>query len=306
MNRISESDRAELLIFLNEFNKKKSDISKRKFIIDNLLTTKHLNDSEKNDYSIQIEKILNDHLFSNRLNEIKLADLPFFVLIYYKSLEKKEKNSPTKTEANNWYKRVKSLKKNLIEVLKESPNKYRTEQISSYIRKENIINIINTLRERKIIAHTDKDMIDVRYKDLKNIIKVKYNNNNDLLDFLETLKKDNYISPLSYSEKENNNECNELIYRQLIYKNFGSIDYTYFDFIDRFLFEVSNKVKTVRNDENTHRTCFIKDLYNVKSNNERPYSIELIATLILILYEESKDLDHNSAIRKVKKIIEDM
>lgn len=111
MNRISDSDRAEFLIFLNEFNKKKNDISKRRFIIDNLLKTKHLDDSEKNDYSVQIKKILNDRLFSNRFNEIKLADLSFFVLIYYKSLEKKDKNSPTKTEANNWYKRVISLKK---------------------------------------------------------------------------------------------------------------------------------------------------------------------------------------------------
>lgn len=144
-------------------------------------------------------------------------------------------------------------------------------------------------------------MIDIRYNNLKNIIKNKYSNNNDLLDFLEILKKNNYISPLSYSENKNLNECNEVIYRELTDKALGSIDYTYFDFLDHFLFEVSNKVKTVRNDENTHRTCFIKDLYNVKSNNERPYSIELIATLILILYEESQDLDYNSAINKVKK-----
>ena len=149
-----------------------------------------------------VEKIyllLEDESFRKILEcDLKLSDLILFSKQYYASIEdKKDLDSGlvrSGTELKNWLTKLESAKNKMTNLLNTSPLS-KTKTTVFYLSSSYVNNIVNYLREEKIIAVIDMEMIDLRFHELKEYAK-KYDNK-DIDDFLEYMKDNDYISPIS-------------------------------------------------------------------------------------------------------------
>ena len=321
MERVRQEDKEEVAIFLKKYNKINSKFMKTKFIINNLKFKTHLSVEEK-DFQVEIIYILlKDKAFREILErELKLSDLILFSKKYYFSIKYKEKLDSgllfSGTELKKWVTQLESSKNKMINLLNTSPlSKMKTTVFylsSSYVKK-----IVNYLREEKIIAVLDMEMIDVRFYELKEYAR-KYDNK-DFDDFLKFMKNNNYISPLNGMEenikipeykflKESHDSLlSEKIYNKLIdYIEFVDSDLLNF-FYTKIEKEILN-IKPPRIDNTSHRTFFIKEMWDIdgKANifsNKRPYNINIISKLIQIFYTDLDVLNDDNAKAKVKEIL---
>ena len=204
----------------------------------------------------------------------------------------------------------------MINLLNTSPLS-KTKTTVFYLSSGYVNKIVNYLREEKIIAVIDMEMIDVRFYELKEYAE-KYDNK-DIDDFLEYMKNNNYISPLSGMEddikipeykflrKFNDSSLSRKIYNKLI----DYVEFVDSDLLDFFYKKIETEIlniKSPRVDNTSHRTFFIKDIWDIDGKadilpNERPYNINIISKLIQIFYTDLDVLNDDAAKAKVKEIL---
>jgi hypothetical protein len=146
----------------------------------------------------------------------------------------------------------------------------------------------------------------------------KYDNK-DFDDFLKFMKNNNYISPLSGMEEDikrpeynflkesHDSLLSEKIYNKLIdYVDF--VDSDLLNFFYRKIEKEILKIKPPRIDNTSHRTFFIKEMWDIDGKadifpNKRPYNINIISKLIQILYTDLDALNDDASKAKVKEIL---
>ncbi|QOW50150.1 hypothetical protein G0029_10345 [Acinetobacter sp. YH12138] len=321
MERVTQEDKEEAAIFLKKYNEINNKINKTKFISNNLRFKAYLSVEEKDFQVKTIYILLEDKSFRKILEcELKLSDLILFSEKYYFSIKYKEKLDSglvySGTELKKWLNKLESAKNKMINLLNTSPLS-KTKITVFYLSSSYVNKIVNYLRKEKIIAVIDMEMIDVRFHELKEYAK-KYDNK-DIEDFLEYMKNNNYISPLSGMEddikipeykflrKYNDILLSEKIYNKLI----DYVECVDSDLLDFFYKKIETEIlniKSPRVDNTSHRTFFIKDIWDIDGKadilpNERPYNINIISKLIQILYTDLDVLNDDAAKAKVKEIL---
>ena len=204
MERVTQEDKEEVAIFLKKYNEINNKINKTKFISNNLRFKTYLSVEEKDFQVKTIYILLEDKSFRKILEcELKLSDLILFSKKYYASIEYKEKLDSgavySGTELKNWLSKLESAKNKMTNLLNTSPL-LKTRTAVFYLSSSYVNKIVNYLRKEKIIAVIDMEMIDLRFHELKEYAK-KYDNK-DIDDFLEYMKDNDYISPLSGMEDD--------------------------------------------------------------------------------------------------------
>lgn len=321
MERVTQEDKEEVAIFLKKYNEINNKINKTKFISNNLRFKTYLSVEEKDFQVKTIYILLEDKSFRKILEcELKLSDLILFSEKYYFSIKYKEKLDSglvySGTELKKWLNKLESAKNKMINLLNTSPLS-KTKTTVFYLSSSYVNKIVNYLRKEKIIAVIDMEMIDVRFHELKEYAK-KYDNK-DIEDFLEYMKNNNYISPLSGMEDDIKipeykflRKYNDILLSEKIYNKL--IDYVEFvdsDLLDFFYKKIETEIlnmKSPRVDNTSHRTFFIKDIWDIDGKadilpNERPYNINIISKLIQILYTDLDVLNDDAAKAKVKEIL---
>lgn len=321
MERVTQEDKEEVAIFLKKYNEINNKINKTKFISNNLRFKTYLSVEEKDFQVKTIYILLEDKSFRKILEcELKLSDLILFSKKYYFSIKYKEKLDSglvySGTELKKWINKLESAKNKMINLLNTSPLS-KTKTTVFYLSSSYVNKIVNYLRKEKIIAVIDMEMIDVRFHELKEYAK-KYDNK-DIEDFLEYMKNNNYISPLSGMEDDIKipeykflRKYNDILLSEKIYNKL--IDYVEFvdsDLLDFFYKKIETEIlniKSPRVDNTSHRTLFIKDIWDIDGKadilpNERPYNINIISKLIQILYTDLDVLNDDAAKAKVKEIL---
>ncbi|WP_168461603.1 hypothetical protein [Acinetobacter sp. A1] len=321
MERVTQEDKEEVAIFLKKYNEINNKINKTKFISNNLRFKTYLSVEEKDFQVKTIYILLEDKSFRKILEcELKLSDLILFSKKYYFSIKYKEKLDSglvySGTELKKWLNKLESAKNKMINLLNTSPLS-KTKTTVFYLSSSYVNKIVNYLRKEKIIAVIDMEMIDVRFHELKEYAK-KYDNK-DIEDFLEYMKNNNYISPLSGMEDDMKipeykflRKYNDILLSEKIYNKL--IDYIEFvdsDLLDFFYKKIETEIlnmKSPRVDNTSHRTFFIKDIWDIDGKadilpNERPYNINIISKLIQILYTDLDVLNDDAAKAKVKEIL---
>ncbi|WP_168407857.1 hypothetical protein [Acinetobacter indicus] len=321
MERVTQEDKEEVAIFLKKYNEINNKINKTKFISNNLRFKTYLSVEEKDFQVKTIYILLEDKSFRKILEcELKLSDLILFSKKYYFSIKYKEKLDSglvySGTELKKWLNKLESAKNKMINLLNTSPLS-KTKTTVFYLSSSYVNKIVNYLRKEKIIAVIDMEMIDVRFHELKEYAK-KYDNK-DIEDFLEYMKNNNYISPLSGMEDDIKipeykflRKYNDILLSEKIYNKL--IDYIEFvdsDLLDYFYKKIETEIlnmKSPRVDNTSHRTFFIKDIWDIDGKadilpNERPYNINIISKLIQILYTDLDVLNDDAAKAKVKEIL---
>ena len=321
MERVRQEDKEEVAIFLKKYNKINSKFIKTKFISNNLGFKSDLSVEEKDFHVEKIYLLLEDKSFRKILEcELKLSDLILFSKKYYLSIEYKEKLDSgavySGTELKNWLNKLESAKNKMINLLNTSPLS-KTKTAVFYLSSGYVNKIVNYLREEKIIAVIDMEMIDVRFYELKEYAE-KYDNK-DIDNFLEYMKNNNYISPLSgmeddvktpenkFLKKFNDSVLSRKIYNKLI----DYVEFVDSDLLDFFYKKIETEIlnmKSPRVDNTSHRTLFIKSMWNIDgkaeiSPNKRPYNINIISKLIQIFYTDLDVLNDDAAKAKVKEIL---
>ena len=321
MERVRQEDKEEVAIFLKKYNKINSKFMKTKFISSNLKFTTYLSIEEKDFHVEKIYILLEDKSFTKMLeSDLKLSDLILFSKKYYFSIKYKEKLDSgavySGTELKNWLNKLESAKNKMINLLNTSPLS-KTKTTVFYLSSGYVNKIVNYLREEKIIAVIDMEMIDVRFYELKEYAE-KYDNK-DIDNFLEYMKNNNYISPLSGMEDDIKipeykflKKSNDILLSTKIYNKL--IDYVEFvdsDLLDFFYKKIETEIlnmKSPRVDNTSHRTLFIKSMWNIDGKaeifpNKRPYNINIISKLIQIFYTDLDVLNDDAAKAKVKEIL---
>lgn len=321
MERVTQEDKEEVAIFLKKYNEINNKINKTKFISNNLRFKTYLSVEEKDFQVKTIYILLEDKSFRKILEcELKLSDLILFSKKYYFSIKYKEKLDSglvySGTELKKWLNKLESAKNKMINLLNTSPLS-KTKTTVFYLSSSYVNKIVNYLRKEKIIAVIDMEMIDVRFHELKEYAK-KYDNK-DIEDFLEYMKNNNYISPLSGMEDDIKipeykflRKYSDILLSEKIYNKL--IDYIEFvdsDLLDFFYKKIETEIlnmKSPRVDNTSHRTFFIKDIWDIDGKadilpNERPYNINIISKLIQILYTDLDVLNDDAAKAKVKEIL---
>lgn len=321
MERVTQEDKEEVAIFLKEYSKINNKFIKIKFISNNLRFSSYPSVKDKDSHVEKIYLLLEDKSFIKILEcELKLSDLILFSKKYYASIEyKKDLDSGlvhSGTELKNWLKKLESAKNKMTNLLNTS-HLSKTKTTVFYLSSSYVNKIVNYLREEKIIAVIDIEMIDVRFHELKEYAK-KYDNK-DIDDFLEYMKDNDYISPLSgmeddikkpenkFLKKFNDSVLSGKIYNKLI----DYVEFVDSDLLDFFYKKIETEIlnmKSPRVDNTSHRTFFIKDIWNIDGKadilpNERPYNINIISKLIQILYTDLDVLNDDAAKAKVKEIL---
>lgn len=317
MERVRQEDKEEVAIFLKKYNKINNNLNKIKFISNNIKFKEYFGVEEKN---LQVEMIyilLEDKFFRKILEcELKLSDLILFSKKYYASIKyKKNLDSGlvySGTELKNWLNKLDSAKNKMTNILNTSPLS-KTKTIVFYLSSSYVNKVVNYLREEKIIAVLDVEMVDVRFYELK-----KYDNK-DFDDFLKFMKNNNYISPLSDMEEDikrpeynflkesHDSLLSEKIYNKLI----DYVDFVDSDLLNFFYRKIEKEIlniKPPRIDNTSHRTFFIKEMWDIDGKadifpNKRPYNINVISKLIQILYTDLDALNDDAAKAKVKEIL---
>lgn len=267
MERVRQEDKEEVAIFLKKYNKINSKFMKTKFISSNLKFTTYLSIEEKDFHVEKIYILLEDKSFTKMLeSDLKLSDLILFSKKYYFSIKYKEKLDSgavySGTELKNWLHKLESAKNKMINLLNTSPLS-KTKTAGFYLSSGYVNKIVNYLREDKIIAVIDMEMIDVRFYELKEYAE-KYDNK-DIDNFLEYMKNNNYISPLSGMEDDIKipeykflKKSNDILLSTKIYNKL--IDYVEFvdsDLLDFFYKKIETEIlnmKSPRVDNTSHRT----------------------------------------------------
>ena len=321
MERVRQEDKEEVAIFLKKYNKINSKFMKTKFISNNLKFKTYLNIEEKDFYVEKIYLLLEDRSFRKILEcDLKLSDLILFSKKYYASIEYKKKLDSgavySGTELKNWLSKLESAKNKMTNLLNTSPL-LKTKTTVFYLSSSYVNKIVNYLREEKIIAVIDIEMIDVRFHELKEYAK-KYNNK-DIDDFLRFMKDNNYISPLNSMEEDIKIPEYKFLkenYDSLISGKIYNKIIDYVEFVDGNLLNFFYKkieaeilnLKPPRIDNTSHRTFFIKTMWDIDgkaeiSPNKRPYNINIISKLIQIFYTDLDVLNDDAAKAKVKEIL---
>ena len=321
MERVTQEDKEEVAIFLKEYSKINNKFIKIKFISNNLKFKTYLSNEEKDFHVEKIYLLLEDKSFKKILEcELKLSDLILFSKKYYFSIKYKEKLDSglvySGTELKKWLNKLESAKNKMINLLNTSPLS-KTKTTVFYLSSSYVNKIVNYLRKEKIIAVIDMEMIDVRFHELKEYAK-KYDNK-DIEDFLEYMKNNNYISPLSGMEDDIKipeykflRKYNDILLSEKIYNKL--IDYVEFvdsDLLDFYYKKIETEIlnmKSPRVDNTSHRTFFIKSMWDIDgkaeiSPNKRPYNINIISKLIQIFYTDLDVLNDDAAKAKVKEIL---
>ncbi|WFP97722.1 hypothetical protein P3S51_05285 [Acinetobacter sp. ANC 7201] len=321
MERVRQEDKEEVAIFLKKYNKINSKFIKTKFISNNLRFSSYPSVEEKDFHVEKIYILLEDKSFRKILEcELKLSDLILFSKKYYFSIKYKEKLDSglvySGTESKNWLTKLESAKNKMTNLLNTSPLS-KTKTTVFYLSSSYVNNIVNYLREEKIIAVIDMEMIDLRFHELKEYAK-KYDNK-DIDDFLEYMKDNDYISPLSgmeddikkpenkFLKKFNDSVLSGKIYNKLI----DYVEFVDSDLLDFFYKKIETEIlnmKSPRVDNTSHRTLFIKSMWNIDGKaeifpNKRPYNINIISKLIQIFYTDLDVLNDDAAKAKVKEIL---
>jgi hypothetical protein len=321
MERVRQEDKEEVAIFLKKYNKNNSKFMKTKFISNNLKFKTYLNIEEKDFYVEKIYLLLEDESFRKILEcDLKLTDLILFSKKYYASIEYKKKLDSgavySGTELKNWLSKLESAKNKMTNILNTSPL-LKTRTAVFYLSSSYVNKIVNYLRKEKIIAVIDMEMIDVRFHELKEYAK-KYDNK-DVDDFINFMKDNNYISPLSgmeddvktpenkFLKKFNDSVVSGKIYNKLI----DYVEFVDSDLLDFFYKKIETEILNMnspRVDNTSHRTFFIKSMWDIDGKaeifpNKRPYNINIISKLIQIFYTDLDVLNDDAAKAKVKEIL---
>jgi hypothetical protein len=175
MERVRQEDKEEVAIFMKKYNKINNNLNKIKFISNNLKFKEYFGIEEKNFQVEMIHILLEDKSFRKILEcELKLSDLILFSQKYYESIKYKKKLDSglvySGTELKNWLNKLESAKNKMINILNTSPLS-KTKTIVFYLSSSYVNKVVNYLREEKIIAVLDMEMVDVRFYELKEYAK---------------------------------------------------------------------------------------------------------------------------------------
>ena len=274
MERVTQEDKEEVAIFIKEYSKINNKFIKIKCISNNLRFSSYPSVKDKDSHVEKIYLLLEDKSFIKILEcELKLSDLILFSKKYYASIEdKKDLDSGlvrSGTELKNWLTKLESAKNKMTNLLNTSPLS-KTKTTVFYLSSSYVNNIVNYLREEKIIAVIDMEMIDLRFHELKEYAK-KYDNK-DIDDFLEYMKDNDYISPLSgmeddikkpenkFLKKFNDSVLSGKIYNKLI----DYVEFVDSDLLDFFYKKIETDILSMlsqRVDSTSRRTLFIKSIW---------------------------------------------
>ena len=283
MLRVDENDIAENIKFLNMY--KRLDYDKKI----NLLTGKvFLNrvDWLKAEYLDLMIKLLDDSRFQKVFTQkLKIPDLFLFIQIY--SLSIKYKSDPNKvlqesyifknqTQNSKLLKDISKKTKNFIDAFKSSPIDILSNGI--FLKDHRFIEFLKFMIDGNKLAFVDDKALTKRYEDLLYLTR----GNEELQDFVKYLKENKYLSSIDDVSSE------ATLYQRAY--NYSK-KFHHFSMLDLVL-DIKDEIscflqaqETIRRDNFSHRTVFIKEIYNVDAHS-KPYDLDLILLLSEIFFEE--------------------
>ncbi|MCO8083543.1 hypothetical protein [Acinetobacter lwoffii] len=283
MVRVNANDIAENIKFLNMY--KRLDYEKKRTL---LIDKVFLNREEwlKREYLDLMIKLLDDSRFQKIfIKKLKLPDLFLFIQIY--SLSIKYKSDPNKvlqesfafknkTHNSKLIKDISKKTKNLIDAFKSSPIDFLNNGI--FIKDHRFIEFLKFMIDGNKLAFVDDKVLTKRYEELLH----QTRGNEDLQKFVKYLKDNKYLSSIDdgYSEAT--------LYQKAY--NYSK-KFKYFSILD-LIQDIKDDIScflhtqaTIRRDNYSHRTVFIKEIYNVDVHS-KPYDLDLILLISEIFFED--------------------
>lgn len=283
MVRVDANDSAENIKFLNVYKKINYD-KKITLLTDKVFLNR--DDWLKSEYLDLIIRLLNDIRFQKIfIQKLKISDLFLFIQIY--SLSIKYKSDPdkvlqesfafkNKTHNSKLIKDISKKTKNFIDAFKLSPIDFLDNGI--FLKDHRFIEFLKFMIDGNKLAFVDDKVLTKRYEDLLH----QTRGNEDLQKFVKFLKDNKYLSSIddSYSEAT--------LYQKAY--NYSK-KFKYFSILD-LIQDIKDDIscflqtqETIRRDNFSHRTVFIKEIYNVDVHS-KPYDLDLILLISEIFFED--------------------
>ena len=240
----------------------------------------------KREYLDLIIRLLNDTRFQKVFTQqLKIPDLFLFIQIY--SLSIKYKSDPNKvlqesytfknqTQNSKLLKDISKKAKNLIDTFRSSPIDILSNGI--FIKDHRFIEFLKFMIDGNKLAFIDDKVLTKRYEDLLYLTR----GNEELQDFVKYLKENKYLSSID------DGYCEATLYQRAY--NYSK-KFKHFSMLDLIL-DIKDEIscflqaqETIRRDNFSHRTIFIKEIYNVDAHS-KPYDLDLILLLSEIFFEE--------------------
>ena len=240
----------------------------------------------KREYLDLIIRLLNDTRFQKVFTQqLKIPDLFLFIQIY--SLSIKYKSDPNKvlqesytfknqTQNSKLLKDISKKAKNLIDTFRSSPIDILSNGI--FIKDHRFIEFLKFMIDGNKLAFVDDKVLTKRYEDLLYLTR----GNEELQDFVKYLKENKYLSSID------DGYCEATLYQRAY--NYSK-KFKHFSMLDLIL-DIKDEIscflqaqETIRRDNFSHRTIFIKEIYNVDAHS-KPYDLDLILLLSEIFFEE--------------------
>lgn len=277
--------------FIGSYLKSASD--KRIQLLKNFFLEKGLQLNEEE--TKLFEKLLQNKSIQGYLRkDLKMYDLIFFVHEY--SISKKYRKKLTESSPAVLRFKNKTSNKNLLSDITKSYKKFIINFNNSplnistgkiFLIRKRVEDLILFLREEKLIEFIDEDLMKSRYE----LLLRQANGDPTLVNFINYMMENNLISQVDNSNLITKYE--KVFNRLTKFKGFG-IKELIDDYHLRVKHILTNE-RTIRSDDFTHRTVFIRNVYNADADS-KPFSMELIMVLVNILYE---DLEYQNPITLV-------
>ena len=238
------------------------------------------------DYFELMIKLLDDSRFQKIfIKDLKIPDLFLFIQVY--SLSIKYKSDPNKvlqesysfknqTQNSKLLKDISKKAKNLIDTFRSSPIDILSNGI--FLKDHRFIEFLKFMIDGNKLAFVDDKALTKRYEDLLYLTTGK----EELQNFVKYLKENKYLSSID------DGYCETTLYQRAY--NYSK-KFHHFSMLDLVL-DIKDEIscflqaqETIRRDNFSHRTVFIKEIYNVDAHS-KPYNLDLILLLSEIFFEE--------------------
>lgn len=240
----------------------------------------------KREYLDLIIRLLNDTRFQKVFTQqLKIPDLFLFIQIYSLSIKYKSDTNKVlqesfafknKTHNSKLIKDISKTIKNFIDALKSSPIDFLNNGI--FLKDHRFIEFLKFMIDGNKLAFVDDKVLTKRYEELLH----QTRGNEDLQKFIKYLKDNKYLSSIddSYSE--------DTLYQKVY--NYSK-KFKYFSILD-LIQDIKDHIscflqsqETIRRDNYSHRTVFIKEIHNVDVHS-KPYDLDLILLISEIFFED--------------------
>lgn len=240
----------------------------------------------KREYLDLIIRLLNDTRFQKVFTQqLKIPDLFLFIQIYSLSIKYKSDTNKVlqesfafknKTNNRKLIKDISKTTKNFIDALKSSPIDFLNNGI--FLKDHRFIEFLKFMIDGNKLAFVDDKALTKRYEDLLYLTTGK----EELQNFVKYLKENKYLSSID------DGYCETTLYQRAY--NYSK-KFHHFSMLDLVL-DIKDEIscflqaqETIRRDNFSHRTVFIKEIYNADAHS-KPYDLDLILLLSEIFFEE--------------------